>query len=266
MKTFLMLVFSLLFLTTTILLAQPAEIPYHVQSYELESGFFKGSNQVGNIVEVYSATVRIDDYPWMGLHFSKANLGRESYLIITSLKDGLWQKLDAVSIEQWNNYSAFFNGNVVEIQLFAAPFDNNVFVNIDEITVGDWATSSPYTSICGPTDDRISSNQLATARLMSIGCTAWIIPNGKFVSAGHCLDGSSGNIVEFQVPQSLPNGTVQHPGPEDQYSVDLSTKIFTNGGIGNDWGVFEVFPNSITGLMPKEAQGAFWPLVQESWS
>ncbi len=69
--------------------------------------------------------------------------------------------------------------------------------------------------------------------------------------------------MEFQVPPSLPNGTIQHPGPEDQYSVDLSTKIFTNGGVGNDWGVFEVFPNSITGLMPKEAQGAFWPLVQD---
>ncbi len=34
-------------------------------------------------------------------------------------------------------------------------------------------------------------------------------------------------------------------------------------GVGNDWGTFEVFPNSITGLMPKDAQGAFWPLVQD---
>ncbi len=190
MKTFFLFTFSLFFLSSGILLAQPVEIPYHFEPYELESGFFNGSNQAGNTIEVYSATVRIDDYPWMGLHFSKADLGRESYLIITSLKDGLWQKLDAVSIEQWNNYSAFFNGNVVEIQLFAGPFDSDVFVNIDEITVGDWATASPYTSICGPTDDRISSDQPATGRLMSIGCTAWIIPNGKFVSAGHCLDGS----------------------------------------------------------------------------
>jgi hypothetical protein len=68
--------------------------------------------------------------------------------------------------------------------------------------------------------------------------------------------------VEFNVPPSLPGGTIQHPGPEDQYSVDVTTKIFTNGGVGNDWGVFEVFPNSITNLMPKEAQGAYWPLVQ----
>lgn len=61
----------------------------------------------------------------------------------------------------------------------------------------------------------------------------------------------------------MPNGTLQHPGPEDQYSVNVSTKIFTNGGVGNDWGVFEVYPNSITGLMPKQAQNAYWPLVQD---
>ena len=70
-------------------------------------------------------------------------------------------------------------------------------------------------------------------------------------------------LLNLMFHLSLPGGTIQHPGPEDQYSVDVSTKIYTNGGIGNDWGVFEVFPNSITGLMPKEAQGAFWPLVQD---
>jgi len=263
MKTLFLFMFSFLFLSTGILLAQPADIPYHIEPYELESGFYNGSNQAGNTVEVFSGVVRIDEFPWMQLHFSKANLGRESYILITSQKDGHVQKLDAVNIEQWNYYSAFFNGEAVEIQLFAAPFDIDVFVNIDEITVGDWAGSSPYNSICGPTDDRISSNQPATCRLMNIGCTAWIIPNGKVVSAGHCLDGSNSTIIEFQVPPSLPNGTVQHPGPEDQYSVDVSTKIYTNGGIGNDWGVFEVFPNSVTGLMPKEAQGAYWPLVQD---
>jgi len=243
------------------LLAQPAEIPYHVEPFEMESGFYNGSNQAGNTVEVFSSIVRIDDFPWMGLHFSKANLGRESYMIITSLKDGYWQRLDAVSLEQWNNFSAFFNGEAVEIQLFAAPFDNGIFVNINEVIVGDWYGGSPYSSICGPTDDRIFSNQPATGRLLSIGCTGWIIPNGKIVTAGHCLGGA--NVMEFNVPLSLPSGTIQHPPPEDQYSVDATTIVGTGSGVGNDWGVFEVFPNSITGLMPKEAQGDFWPLVQD---
>jgi len=211
MKTFFLLMFSCLFLSTGILLAQPAEIPYHVEPFEMESGFYNGSNQAGNTVEVFSSIVRIDDFPWMGLHFSKANLGRESYMIITSLKDGYWQRLDAVSLEQWNNFSAFFNGEAVEIQLFAAPFDNGIFVNINEVIVGDWYGGSPYSSICGPTDDRIFSNQPATGRLLSIGCTGWIIPNGKIVTAGHCLGGA--NVMEFNVPLSLPSGTIQHPPP-----------------------------------------------------
>ncbi|MDZ7622920.1 MAG: hypothetical protein U5J96_00510 [Ignavibacteriaceae bacterium] len=147
--------------------------------------------------------------------------------------DDRWQKLDAGSMKQWNNYSAYFNGSAVEIKLFLAQTDRQVFIKIDELIIGEWHHEDPFLSICGPTDERISSNQPATSRLLSIGCTAWIIPNGKFVSAGHCLDGSSSTVVQFNVPISLPNGTIQHPGPEDQYSVNVSTKIFTNGGVGN---------------------------------
>ena len=259
----LIIFFSVVVLSTTVF-AQPAQIPYRVETYQLESGYFDGNGTLGsNAVNVYTDYVEVHNVPWLQLHFSDANLGKQSYLIIRSLKDDLWQKLDAVSIEQWQHFSAFFNGNAVEIKLYAAPGDRELFINIEQVVVGEWIIGDPFLSICGPTDDRISSNQPATARLLNVGCTAWIIPNGKFVSAGHCLDGSSANIVEFNVPPSLPNGTIQHPGPEDQYSVDVSTKIYTNGGIGNDWGVFEVFPNSITGLMPKEAQNAYWPLVQD---
>ncbi len=255
--------FTLIF-SSTFVYGQSAEIPYRVEPYQLESGLFNGSGTPGtNPVDVFTAVIELHDVPWIQLHFSDFNLGRESYLIIRSLQDDLWQKLDAVSIEQWQHFSAFFNGNSVELKLYAAPRDEKLFVNINEVVVGEWINGDPFMSICGPTDDRISSNQPATGRLLNVGCTAWIIPNGKFVSAGHCLSGSSANIVEFNVPPSLPGGQIQHPGPEDQYSVDVSTKVFTDGGIGNDWGVFEVFPNSVTGLMPKEAQNAYWPLVQD---
>jgi len=244
--------------------AQTAPLQYYIQTYQLESGFYDGDGTVGsNPSEILIGTVQLHEVPWIQLHFSDWNLGSESYIILKSLYDDKWQKLNSVSIRQWNNYSAFFNGNAVEITLFLAQTDLRVFINIDEVVVGEWYQANPFESICGPTDDRIASNQPATARLLSIGCTAWIIPNGKFASAGHCLDGSGATVVEFNVPLSLPNGTIQHPGPEDQYSVNISTKIYTNGGIGNDWGVFEVYPNSITGLMPKQAQNAYWPLVQD---
>ncbi len=243
-------------------LAQPASLPSYIQTYQFESGLFTGSKDGSDNYQLaFSTVVDLGNVPWISLHFSEVNLGVKSYLIITSQFDGHYQKLDATSIKQWNYYSAYFNRGAVEIKLFIHPGDEKVYFNINEVTIGEWANDAD--SQCGPTDDRIASNQPATGRLLSIGCTAWIIPNGHFISAGHCLDGSGATVVQFQVPLSLPGGTLQHPGPEDQYSVNVSTKVFTNGGIGNDWGTFEVFPNSVTGLMPKQAQNAYWPLVQD---
>ena len=260
---FLAVVFSSLVFFSNVF-AQTAPLQYTIHSYQFESELYDGNGTVGSsLSEILIGTIEMHDIPWIQLHFSDLNLGQESYLILRSLYDDNWQKLDAYSMKQWNNYSAFFNGNAVEIKLFLAQTDRQVFIKIDEVIAGDWFQGDPAYSQCGPTDDRIASNQPATARLLSVGCTAWIIPNGKFATAGHCLDGSSSTVVEFNVPLSLPGGTIQHPGPEDQYSVNVSTKIFTNGGVGNDWGVFEVYPNSITGLMPKQAQNAYWPLVQD---
>ncbi len=268
MKTPLHFFFSTLVLITffsfTSIYSQTAPLDYYIQTYEFESETYDGDGIEGaSHTEYLVGTIEMQNVPWVQLRFSKVNLGSESFVIIKSLYDGNWQKLDAVTMEQWNNYSAFFNGNGVEISLFVGQMDQDVFIKVIEINVGEWAHPLDPESQCGPTDDRIASNQPATGRLLSVGCTAWIIPNGKFVSAGHCLDGSGANVVEFNVPLSLPGGTLQHPGPEDQYSVNVSTKVFTNGGIGNDWGVFEVYPNSITGLMPKQAQNAYWPLVQD---
>jgi V8-like Glu-specific endopeptidase len=130
-----------------------------------------------------------------------------------------------------------------------------------EIMVG--GIGSPE-SQCGTTDDRIASTDDRTARLLTIGCTAWLIADGRFVSAGHCVSSAGlANTVEFNVPPSLPNGTIQHPGPEDQYTVDDSTRVFSDAGIGNDWGVFETFPNSQTGLTALQAQGIFFNVVQD---
>jgi len=245
--------------------AQPAEFPYHIEPYVLESGVYNGNGIMNsNAVKVFSGTVQLHNVPWLQLHFSNANLGNESYVLIKSSIYDVPQRLDAISIEQWNYFSAFFNGSEIEIELYVGPMDNNIFINVADVIVGEWASSSPYSSICGPTDDRIASNDPATGRLLNVGCTAWIIPNGKIVSAGHCVDNAgSVNVLEFNVPLSLPNGTLQHPGPEDQYSADVTTIIFNQGAIGNDWGVFEVFPNSITGLMPKAAQNSYFTLAQD---
>ncbi|RKY93328.1 MAG: hypothetical protein DRQ13_09595 [Ignavibacteriae bacterium] len=260
-----LLSFILISFFTSSIFAQTAELLYNVESYSMSSGLHSGVTiDGGETFIAFTGVIRGSEAPWLRVYFKDANLGKNSFIIMRSVWDGKEQKLDATSIEQWQNSSAYFNGFQIEIELHVAAFDKDIFFTINELAVGEfYGDDILFFSICGPTDDRISSDQHATSRLMNIGCTSWIIPNGHFVSAGHCLDGSNSTVVEFQVPPSLPGGTPQHPGPEDQYSVDVSTKVFVNGGIGNDWGTFEVFPNSVTGLMPKEAQGAYWPLVQD---
>src|SRR5690554_1750048 len=117
-------IFLSFFITTADLLSQTSPVPFHIEGYQLESGYHNG-NKIpgGEAVNMFTGTVRISNSPWLSLHFSDVNLGEESYLIITSTYDDHWQKLDAVSIKQWNNFSAFFNGSEVEIRLFVAPED-----------------------------------------------------------------------------------------------------------------------------------------------
>jgi hypothetical protein len=265
LQKFFIIITSLLLFLPLNSIAQTAEIPFHIETYNLTSGIHSGPElQGGKTYVPYSRQLKVSDAPWLRIIFEDANLGKNSYIIITSKWDGKWQKLDATSIEQWQLSSAYFNGNQVEIKLHVAPFDRNIFFSIKEVIVGEYIGDyNIIESQCGPTDDRISSNQPATGRLMAVGCTAWIIPNGNFVTAGHCLENGGINVVQFQVPPSLPDDTPQNPGPEDQYAVNLSTKVFIAGDVGNDWGTFEVFSNSVTGLLPKQAQDAFWLLAQD---
>jgi hypothetical protein len=68
--------------------------------------------------------------------------------------------------------------------------------------------------------------------------------------------------LQFNVPLSTSSGALQHPPPQDQYSVDQAN-VQTNGGqgVGNDWGYFGVFPNSTTGLTPFQAYGVRYTLT-----
>jgi len=240
--------------------AQTAEIPSHKQSYVWKSASHNG--QKGNEAKKFLAERKSVDIPgalWLRLYFGDAKLGANSNITIISLKDGARQDLNTVTLAQWQNTSAYFNGDAVEVQIHAGPNDENTFLHLKELEVGE-VPAAPE-SQCGPVDDRAPSNHPASGRLLNIGCTGWIIANGKQVTAGHC-SGASATVLQFNVPLSNPNGSLNHPGPQDQYSVDAGSKVFVNGGIGNDWGVFSVFNNSQTGLQPIQAQGASFTVVQ----
>lgn len=198
--------------------------------------------------------------PWMRVNFDDVvlagnlDLGNASYLKITSLEDGYFQLLNAESMLQWRNESAYFNGGSLQIELFASPGTGANRLSVNQLTLG--AQPPVLESQCGATDDRIPSSDPFSARILPVGCTGFLIDDacGCFLTAGHCTFATQ--TVQFNVPASNSNGSLNNPPPSDQYSVD-NASLQSNGGqgVGNDWGYFGVFPNSTTGQMPRTAQG-----------
>jgi len=255
--------------------AQPAPIPHHRQPYRLDSGVQKGLK--AETASLFRETVQAAGVPWLRLHFDDYNLGTQSFIRITSLADGAQQILDADSLGDWYGSSAFFNGDAVEVELYVASGETDVFIKIQEITVGEWPDIGDIgtaggdvgiASICGDDDYRVRSTDPRVGRIVPVGCTGWIVSNGAHLTAGHCTDGTGTHIqtLEFNIPDSLADGTIQHPGPEDQYPIDASSIVFFNDGdgeIGNDWAVFGCNANSNTGLLPVQAQNAFYRMSRD---
>ncbi|MBL4698890.1 MAG: hypothetical protein JKX70_08655 [Phycisphaerales bacterium] len=213
-------------------------------------------------VPMWSQVIEVDDADWVRLEFSQVTLARstqevrESYLRITSLEDGYEQYLDADSLVEWGNTTAYFNGSAVLVELMMSP---NVSSQYNRVVIDGAQVSDPVSerSICFSTDDRVLSNDPRDGRLMPIGCSGWLFgPHGScFMTASHCSP-SGGNVMQFNVPLSSNGGGYRNPPPSDQYVVDgasvqRSSSIF----IGNDWGFYGTFDNSTTGLSPLDAQG-----------
>jgi V8-like Glu-specific endopeptidase len=233
--------------------AQPAPIPHHIEPYFLDSGEHEGVEE--KTVLLFKETVQVLGVPWLRLQFSDYNLGEKSYIVITSLLDGSSQRLDARTLDVWQGSSAYFNGDAVELELHVAPGETGIFVKIQEITVGEEVTINPDATeeICYTTDDRVSSNDPAVGRIMTIGCTGWLISNGAGLTAGHCV--GTGHVLQFNVPASTSNGTPVNPPAEDQYPITYTGS--TNGGEGNDWAVFRIGTNN-NGDSVGQRQGAFF--------
>jgi V8-like Glu-specific endopeptidase len=165
------------------------------------------------------------------------------------------QKLNSKSMEEWGNASAFFNGTQVEIKLHVAPNEKNIHLDVSKYLVGDVISANPE-SQCGPNDDRTATTDGAIGRIMPEGCTGWLIPNGNFLTAGHCCSNAAGiDILEFYVPASNADGTTNAANPVNQYPVNDATINFQDAGIGDDWCVFSVGTNSTTGKTPVEQNG-----------
>jgi hypothetical protein len=239
--------------------AQPAPIPFHEQQYSVNSGEHAGI--LAKSLIAFRETVQVPHAPWLQLHFSHSNLGKQSYVTITSLKDGGHQRLGTQDLINWKDSSAFFNGDAVEVHLHVAPGEEGIFFRISELTVGEWVGGGAIETLCG-NDKRSASNDPRVSRIVPVGCTGWIVSNGAHLTAGHCA-GAGMTTLEFNVPASQCDGTIVHPGPNDQYAIDANSVVSVNGGLGNDYTVFTCFRNGNTRLLPVEAQGAFYRMSKD---
>ena len=247
--------------------AQAVELQGSPNVVTIDSGLVANNNPspaaIGMPAVVWSTVVTVPSSSWLRLRYAGILLsgnrepgGNGSYLRITSLHDNQFQTQHLVHVEQWQQTSAYFNGDSVLVELLACPGTGPNRLMIDEVTAGPAAPVS-LDNVCGPTDDRVLSTDPRVARLVPVGCTGWLINdcNHCFLTAGHCT-GSSMQVAEFNVPLSTGSGAIQHPGPQHQYAVDFNS-VQTNGGlgVGNDWAYYGVFPNSTTGQTPFQANG-----------
>lgn len=234
--------------------AQPAPVPYAVTSADAAP---ESMSAMLDVLEAGERTIQIDDALWLQLHFSAFELGDDGTLEIKGA-DGETQTFNQGQLEAWEGLTAVFNGSEVTVTL-----SEGATAEIGQVYSGLVPTGTPDTAtpveigpeaICGPNDDRVAANDPATGRIMPIGCTGWIIDGGALLTAGHCISGDT-RTVEFNVPPSRANGTTVSPPVRDQYRVITASIVHQDTGVGNDWAVFRVLPNTQTGLMPIAAQG-----------
>lgn len=243
-------------------------VPHHAEAMDVTIGPLSG-NYVPDLKLAYTDPGFVQTYDesqfvvtsktvytsspaaWFQLRFDEINLGKNSYFTITSAADGEMQKFNAKSLAIWNNNSALFNGGQVTIQLHVAPNEKEIGFHIYKLVVADdlsYGIPPLPESQCGPNDDRTALNDQAIGRMMPLGCTGWLITNGAYLSAGHCCANTATlNIVEFNVPASLSNGTTVASAVVDQYPVDDASYVFQNAGIGDDWCAFNIGVNSNSG-------------------
>jgi len=218
-------------------------------------------NQGARARMIHSFPVQVPGATWLRLGFSEIDLPeRGARIVITSVLDGARQELSARAARQWRGTTAYFNGDDLQVELFAEPGSGPCRLVLSGATAG--LPPPADFSQCDSMDDRVPSSDPRQGRVMPVGCTTWMIDDcgHNLLTAGHCSGGGL-EVVEFNVPPSASDGTVQHPPPEDQYAVDLASKQWEFSGLGDDWGYYGVFANPVTGLRPFQRQQASYVLA-----
>jgi V8-like Glu-specific endopeptidase len=260
MKTFLSAVLVTLLVTVTGARAQkapPTGPQYH--DYSVSSGVH--DNSTADEIVAYSKVIEGGDSATkMRIHFKSHQLGKGSYVRLTSLQDYGRQELDTRSMGYWYDTSAIFNGNRVLLEVRVAPGDQGVSCEVDQLVIpcdcGPKVAADSFLAqtLCGA-DSRVASGDNRVGRIN--GCTAWLVSNGAVLTAGHCAPLAAGDTFEVNVPASTSSGGGVASAPADQFPINAASAVFVNGGSGNDFCVFRINPNGTTGQRPHVQHGFF---------
>jgi hypothetical protein len=212
---------------------------------------------------------------WVRLLIDQATLIGDSYLRITSHQDGGVQTLSASDLEDWAYTTAYFNGPAVTVEVLAAPGTTGNSVSIVEVWGPGSSTLDPL-RVCVTPDLRGPSSDPRTARLLSppvppggIICTGYIINRAPandlddacMLTAGHCIPANT-TVVQFEPIGATNSATcaLAHPPPSKQFAMNPATIRSENAGPGDDWAVFRVHRNVVTGKTNLQEQGSAYSL------
>jgi len=178
----------------------------------------------GAVEQVMAATiVSRPGAPSIRVYFAGGEvLGKGTYLRITSVADGLSQRIDSNEIVQWRWSSAWFNGDSVLLELVCGPSTSGNTITVTRsCEIGAMPAPELGCNQCFAMPP--PSNELWSARMVNFTnpyyCSAamWST-HSCLVSAAHCRH-PVGSVAQFNVPPSTPAGVPVHPAPHDQYVV-----------------------------------------------
>jgi V8-like Glu-specific endopeptidase len=218
------------------------------------------SGVVGNAGDVpavvFTEVVHVENAAWLRVYFTELTLEGGSSVRVTSALDNEVQTLDAAAAAMWENTTAYFNGDILLVELIAAPGTTNNRVRMGKIAFEPMVRPEGNPGECGicGADDRQPSTEPRSGRLMPGGCTASIFcETGVLATAGHCVGGNS--VVQFNVPASTPGCSLVNPPVADQFPVQIYDS--QNIGVGGDWGVMLSGTNSL-GQTIFQRYGVLW--------
>ena len=189
-----------IFLCSTTLFAQAADLQSSRHVIDIDSGYVQNTlaapAAIGVPQVVWSTVVTVGGASWLRLEYDYVLLSGSpdrgsdgSFLRLTSMRDGSVQTQHRKHVGEWEDTSAYFNGDSVMVELLAQPgTGNNRFVL--KAAVAGPQVPVEEDDICGAADNRVLSSDPRIGRLVSGNgyCTAFLINdcNKCFLSAGHC--------------------------------------------------------------------------------